>query len=148
MRLILILLAIIVLTGIIRGAFYNLNKVVCHAFDKSYVEFPTCEMKIRSRGVAVFNLNMTLHKKPVHSVVLNLELFKKSNGYRPFLFNQTIDFCYYQRNPMAYTLFQSFHKTFLAASNMNHTCPYNVSMNYKLMQYFSYFIRYTARPHN
>lgn len=92
MRLILILLAIIVLPGIIRGAFYNLNKVVCHAFDKSYVEFATCEMKIRSRGVAVFNLNMTLHKKPVHSVVLNLELFKKSNGYRPFLFNQSIDF--------------------------------------------------------
>lgn len=134
MRFILILLAIVVLPGIARGAFYNLNKVVCHTFDKSFVDIATCEMKIRSRGVSVFNLNITLHKKPIDNVILNLELFKKSNGYRPFLFNQTIDFCYYQRNPMAYTLFQSFHKTFLAATNINHTCPYSVSMMYMLMQ--------------
>lgn len=134
MRFILILLAIVVLPGIARGAFYNLNKVVCHTFDKSFVDIATCEMKIRSRGMAVFNMNITLHKKPIDNVILNLELFKKSNGYRPFLFNQTIDFCYYQRNPMAYTLFQSFHKTFLAATNINHTCPYSVSMMYMLMQ--------------
>lgn len=148
MRLILFLFAIVVLPGIIENAFFTLNKVVCHTFDKSFVDFATCEMKIRRRGVAYFNLNMTLHKKPIDSIVLNLELFKKSNGYRPFLFNQTIDFCYYQRNPMAYMLFQSFHKTFLAVSNINHTCPYNVSIMYKLMQNCKYYNRYTAWPHH
>lgn len=135
MRLILFFVgASVVLPGIIESATYNLNKVICRSFDKSFCEFETCEMKMKRRGAAVFNMNLTLHKKPIDRIILNLQLFKKSNGYRPFLINQTIDFCYYMRNPTAYMFFQSFHKTFFSASNLNHTCPYNVSIKHDSMQ--------------
>lgn len=117
-----------ILPGRVNSVTYNLNKVVCRSFNKSFCDFQTCQMKMISRGAAVLNMNLTVLKKPIDRITLNLQLFKKSNGYHPFLFNQTIDFCYYMRNPTAYIFFQSFHKTFLSATNLNHTCPYNVNM--------------------
>ncbi|KAI8040430.1 hypothetical protein M5D96_006373, partial [Drosophila gunungcola] len=66
-------------------------------------------------------------QNPHRNVGINVSLYKKSNGYRPHLFNQTLDFCYYMRNPRAHPLIYMMHKVFLSNSNMNHSCPYNFS---------------------
>lgn len=90
-----------------------LKNVICDSFDTSYAEFKQCEMKIVRRGVASFYMWLKLYKLPINSGDINVSLYKKSNGYRPFLLNQTVDYCYYMKNPQAHPLFYSMHKVFL-----------------------------------
>ncbi|EDV96531.1 uncharacterized protein LOC6557456 [Drosophila grimshawi] len=80
---------------------------------------------MKLRGVPSFSMISKLYRRPVDNIFLNVELFRKTNGYRSFLLNQSLDFCYYMRNPKAYVFFHSFHNSFVAVSNFNHTCPYN-----------------------
>ncbi|XP_017133546.1 uncharacterized protein LOC108150093 [Drosophila elegans] len=104
---------------------FQLKNVICESFDTSISDFSRCEMKVVSRGVAAFFMVWKLYKIPIDNVGINVSLYKKSNGYRPYLFNQTLDFCYYMRNPRAHPLIYMMHNVFLSTSNMNHSCPYN-----------------------
>lgn len=119
----------------VRCSHFKLNNVECRCYDTAYCEFQQCELTMRRRGVAAFSMHTVLHQRPVDNIYINLELFKKSNGYRSFLLNQSLDFCYYMRNPKAYIFFHSFHKTFASVSNFNHTCPYDVS-TFTLTNYY------------
>uniref|UniRef100_A0A6P4FX27 Uncharacterized protein LOC108053807 n=1 Tax=Drosophila rhopaloa TaxID=1041015 RepID=A0A6P4FX27_DRORH len=104
---------------------FQLKNVNCESFDTSYWDFHRCEMKIVRRGVAAFYMIWKIYKLPINNAIINVSLYKKSNGYRPFLFNQSVDFCYYMRNPQAHPLMSMLHKAFMPASNINHSCPYN-----------------------
>jgi len=111
---------------LVNGAF-QLQNVVCESLDLSISEFSRCEMKIVQRGVSAFYMIWKWYKKPINNIDVNLSFHKRSNGYLPFLFNQTLDYCYYMRNPKAHPLIYTMHKTFWPASNINHSCPYDVS---------------------
>ncbi|XP_033160941.1 uncharacterized protein LOC117141546 [Drosophila mauritiana] len=104
---------------------FQLQNVICESFDNSITNFSRCEMKFIRRGVAAFYMVWKLYNVPINSVDINVALYKKSNGYRPFLFNQTLDFCYYMRNPRAHPLIYMMHKVFMQTSNINHSCPYD-----------------------
>ncbi|XP_017840224.1 uncharacterized protein LOC108598118 [Drosophila busckii] len=97
--------------------------------------FKKCELKMIRRGVAAFSMYAAVYKLPVKNVYANLELHRRSNGYKPFLFNQSLDYCFYMRNPKAYAFINSIHDTFLNYSNMNHTCPYNHDIIINDMEY-------------
>nr|XP_017006884.2 uncharacterized protein LOC108064059 [Drosophila takahashii] len=112
---------------LVNGAF-QLQNVVCESFDKSFSEFSRCEMKVIRRGVSAFYMIWKFYKVPINNFDINLSLHKKSNGYRPFLFNQTLDYCYYMRNPKAHPLIYMMHRTFWSISNINHSCPYDHDM--------------------
>ncbi|KAH8284875.1 hypothetical protein KR054_002134, partial [Drosophila jambulina] len=63
---------------------------------------------------------------------LRFQVFKKLNGYRPFLFNFTVDGCQFlkgKKNQMTKFFFESF----ASYSNMLHPCPYTVSIFYKII---------------
>lgn len=55
-------------------------------------------------------------------------MWRKYNGFRPFMFNRTFDFCEFM---LRKTNNLSFEKIILDIafdkSNLNHTCPYDVS---------------------
>ncbi|KAH8257501.1 hypothetical protein KR038_010800, partial [Drosophila bunnanda] len=108
----------------VHGGFV-LKKVICESLDASYAEFELCEMKIVRRGVASFYMFLKLHKMPINNVDVNVSLLKRSNGYQPFLFNQTVDYCYYMRNPQAHPLIYTLHKVMFKKTNMNHSCPFD-----------------------
>ncbi|XP_017080345.1 uncharacterized protein LOC108114097 [Drosophila eugracilis] len=119
---------------IVNGDF-RLQNVICESFDTSISNFSRCEMKVVRRGVSAFSMVWKLYKKPINNVDINVSLYKKSNGYRPFLFNQTLDFCYYMRNPRAHPLIFMMHNVFLSESNINHSCPYDHDL---IMKDFTY----------
>jgi len=55
---------------------------------------------------------------------------KRLNGYKPFLYNLTLDFCNYMRNPHSGNLLANFGYSIIKPySNVNHSCPYTVSIN-------------------
>ncbi|EDW73497.1 uncharacterized protein Dwil_GK17574 [Drosophila willistoni] len=114
---------------------FRIRYVDCQTYNSSYVEFTRCEMKLVRRGIAAFYMNAKLKQIPVNSAGINLALHKKSNGYQPFLFNQSLDYCYYMRNPRDYPFIHSFHKTFMSISNINHSCPYDHDLKVDRMIY-------------
>ncbi|XP_044251838.1 uncharacterized protein [Drosophila takahashii] len=121
-------LAIILMAGEDRGDIVTRHtNVKCEIFDKSFVEFPVCRLKVLGRGIIGENVYIKLLKLPVKAIMLNFGIYKKLSGYHPFLINVTVDFCHYIKHPNPLTVFHLFYSGFKSYINLNHTCPYNVS---------------------
>uniref|UniRef100_A0A1I8P6G0 Uncharacterized protein n=1 Tax=Stomoxys calcitrans TaxID=35570 RepID=A0A1I8P6G0_STOCA len=56
---------------------------------------------------------------------VNVSLWKKVSGYRPFLYNVTEDFCKFLRNRKKIPFLKIVSDILLKDSNINHTCPFN-----------------------
>ncbi|XP_016990158.1 uncharacterized protein LOC108052299 [Drosophila rhopaloa] len=109
----------------IRGAYFRFTNMDCNSLDSEFVEVKECILKMVSRNVVGMNFHMVIkYGKPIDKIQFNISIFRKSNVYRQFLVNHTIDFCYYMRNPEKYPIFYMFHDSLMAATNANHTCPY------------------------
>ncbi|XP_061386035.1 uncharacterized protein LOC133320958 [Musca vetustissima] len=67
-------------------------KLECFEFDKPFATIPKCYLKALSRYQSALNLQVALHQVPVNNVSFNAALYHKgSNGYRPFMYNNTHD---------------------------------------------------------
>ncbi|XP_017065685.1 uncharacterized protein LOC108104247 [Drosophila eugracilis] len=101
---------------------FKMTNFVCQSYNKSWFVFNNCRLKAISRDKVILNMNGTvLH--PVHNVQTYAKIFKRENGFKPWLVDIKIDACRFMRgqyHPVAkivYSLFQPF-------TNINHTCPY------------------------
>ncbi|XP_054088995.1 uncharacterized protein LOC114804655 [Zeugodacus cucurbitae] len=97
----------------------------CATLDKPFADFANCKLKALSRDEVALSLRVKLFAVPVNNVSLKLEFFKKFNGYRPFLFNRTLDFCAFLRNQKSVGFVHIIAKFVESSSNINHTCPYS-----------------------
>jgi len=61
-----------------------------------------------------------------------VKVLKRLNGYKPFLYDFTLNGCKYLSGKQN-QLIQFFYDMFAPYSNVNHTCPYNVSFKATLM---------------
>ncbi|EDV90987.1 GH22192 [Drosophila grimshawi] len=99
-----------------------MTNAVCTSLNKSWVAIHECRLRAINRHKTTFNFNGTiLH--PANHISLRYEMFQKANGYKPWLFNTTIDACRYLKksfNPFVIMVF-NLYKEF---TNFNHTCPY------------------------
>ncbi|KRF77731.1 uncharacterized protein Dvir_GJ26466 [Drosophila virilis] len=62
-----------------------------------------------------------------NDILAKVQLLKKENGYKPWLYNVKIDVCRFMEkpyNPIAILMY----KMFKEFSNVNHTCPFIVSI--------------------
>ncbi|EDW42771.1 GM23859 [Drosophila sechellia] len=76
---------------------------------------------------------MRLKSNPIGCI---LSLYRRFNGYRPFLYNITVDICSFLKNRKHYLFVDLVYDGIRNFSNVNHSCPYNVpvpSVFYKLM---------------
>ncbi|XP_034477233.1 uncharacterized protein LOC117783797 [Drosophila innubila] len=122
-----LVLLIIVLLAIGNGKksgsrFTNLK---CESYNISFAKFETCKLNVLGRGVIGSNIHLNLFQVPIHSVSINWSFWRRYSGYKPFLYNSTLDFCKFVKQPKK----KSFEKLVLDAitsrSNLNHTCPYD-----------------------
>ncbi|XP_016975330.1 uncharacterized protein LOC108041810 [Drosophila rhopaloa] len=103
------------------------TNVKCEAFDKLYLEVVTCRLKVLGRGIIAENIHFKILKLPIRNITINFSVYKKLSGYHPFLFNVTFDFCHFLRHPNPLSVFHLFYKALMPYTNLNHTCPINVS---------------------
>lgn len=87
------------------------TNIQCKVLDPSYCSYKKCELKLLGRGIVAINVHAILltgsfnnakvkfHKSNYtdyyHSYLtfqINLSMWRKYNGYRPFMFNRTFDF--------------------------------------------------------
>ncbi|KAH8242392.1 hypothetical protein KR032_005150, partial [Drosophila birchii] len=107
------------------------TNVKCTTLEPDFVSFEYCFLKSVNRTYKYLSLKANLHKSPVTKIKVNVAIFKRYNGYKPFFYNITVDACKFvireKPDPIAtylYSMFKSY-------SNMNHSCPFE---NYALLE--------------
>ncbi|KAH8310463.1 hypothetical protein KR044_001535, partial [Drosophila immigrans] len=98
----------------------------CKSSNQSRYMINICRLRAIKRNKYIFNFDATIIDE-IRDVKVNLQVVKKANGYKPWLYNFTFDACEFQRrrnNPMLKMVFNIF-KDF---SNLNHSCPYRGSI--------------------
>ncbi|XP_017049382.1 uncharacterized protein LOC108093703 [Drosophila ficusphila] len=102
-----------------------LRNIKCQTLDEEFSNFEYCILKSVNRTYKYISLKVNLLKVPISSVQVNVELFQRLNGYKPFLYNITIDACKFFKNQKSNPVASYFYDSFKKFSNINHSCPYN-----------------------
>ncbi|KAH8302037.1 hypothetical protein KR044_002006, partial [Drosophila immigrans] len=99
--------------------FTNIN---CHSGNSTVYTIHTCRLKAVSRNKIAMNLNATLNYK-ASRVYLHYQVVKKANGYRPWLYNISVECCDYlkRRNNPIVNMLSNIIKEY---SNFIHPCPF------------------------
>ncbi|XP_034114187.2 uncharacterized protein LOC117574458 isoform X1 [Drosophila albomicans] len=99
-----------------------MTNAVCKSHNKSWVIIETCRLHAIQRNKTILNVMVNfLH--PTNSVSMRVQILKKANGYKPWIFDVTFDACKFikdKSNKAVKVIFDLF-KDF---SSLNHTCPY------------------------
>ncbi|KAH8265668.1 hypothetical protein KR044_004179, partial [Drosophila immigrans] len=98
------------------------TNLVCHSGNISLYTLHTCRLKALQRNKIALYLNATLNYRTNH-VFLNFQLVKKANGYKPWLYNYSLDCCDYlrRRNNPVLNIISNILKEY---SNFIHPCPF------------------------
>ncbi|KAH8390703.1 hypothetical protein KR215_010657, partial [Drosophila sulfurigaster] len=143
--------------------FTNIN---CEVLEASKTSFKECELKVLGRGKIGLNLHMELNFTnttivKVSSIIIikyyanhftcfaqeNISLFRRFSGFRPFMFNKTIDFCKFMANSNSKL---SFEKLVLGSisqfSNLNHSCPYTKDLIIRNLVLKDEFLNFLPLP--
>ncbi|KAH8263365.1 hypothetical protein KR044_007795, partial [Drosophila immigrans] len=101
---------------------FKLTNAVCESYNESWIVINQCRLRAISRTKVVFNFNGTI-LYPSSDIFIDIQMFKRASGYKPWLFKTTLDGCQFikkKNNPfvrLVYNLFKDY-------TNINHTCPY------------------------
>ncbi|XP_064540341.1 uncharacterized protein LOC135429800 [Drosophila montana] len=98
------------------------TNVICETRNKSLVIVDQCRLRALSRNKTILNIGVEL-LHPVRNLYINWKLYKRENGYKPWLGQYTVDYCAFMRRvnhpviKLLYDIIQDF-------TNLNHTCPF------------------------
>ncbi|KAH8353626.1 hypothetical protein KR084_012258, partial [Drosophila pseudotakahashii] len=101
------------------------TNIKCTPVDKDFAEFEYCTLKSINRTYKYISGKMKLYKSPITKIKVNFGLYKRFNGYKPFLYNQTVDACYFLNHQKSNPVAQFFFDIIKESTNLNHSCPYN-----------------------
>ncbi|KAH8247708.1 hypothetical protein KR038_008793, partial [Drosophila bunnanda] len=104
-----------------RFEFTNVN---CTAYGKDIVEIEYCYIKSINRTYKYLSGKMKLNEIPFDKFTVNMVIWKRFNGYRPFLYNITVNGCKFLNNPKSNIIGKFIYDTYKPYSNINHSCPY------------------------
>ncbi|KAH8299545.1 hypothetical protein KR044_002574, partial [Drosophila immigrans] len=128
------------------------SNLKCEVLDPSYCAYEKCELKLLGRGIVAINVHAKLLKGPFNNAKVNLSLWRKFNGFRPFMFNTTSDFCKFMANPdvmikKCELSFRTIVYGFIGPkSNVNHTCPYKDEIIVRDLVFKEEFFKYMPLP--
>ncbi|KMY99962.1 uncharacterized protein LOC6738254 [Drosophila simulans] len=122
-RIIVILTCLVTLST----AHLSFTNLKCEMIDRTFGNFEMCRIKAVNRTHKYIDIDLKLDILPINNIMIKLESKRYNNGYRPFFMSLTFDFCKYMKNPNQRSMIflKEIHATFINASNLNHTCPYN-----------------------
>ncbi|KAH8307586.1 hypothetical protein KR044_003804, partial [Drosophila immigrans] len=104
------------------------TNIECTGVDEEFGRFDYCYLKSINRTYKYASAKYLL-RVPLNNAVLEVPLMKRLNGYKPFLYNFTIEYCSYMRNPSRGNKVTTFFLSIIMPyGNVNHTCPYSGSL--------------------
>ncbi|KAH8232229.1 hypothetical protein KR032_002459, partial [Drosophila birchii] len=112
---------------------------VCTSYDKNFGEFEYCYLKSINRSNKYISGKCNAYQLPItkgkvglgklygmklrNIIQANFGLWKRFNGYKPFLHNITLDACAFFQNPKSNPVANFYYGTIRDYTNLNHTCP-------------------------
>ncbi|KAH8313216.1 hypothetical protein KR067_002001, partial [Drosophila pandora] len=102
---------------------FEFTNFICKAHDKKFGEFEYCIIKSVNRTYKYISAKWKLYQLPITNLKVNLALWKKFNGFRPFLYNLTFEACSFIANPKSNPVANFVYESFMIYSNINHSCP-------------------------
>ncbi|KAH8307580.1 hypothetical protein KR044_003806, partial [Drosophila immigrans] len=124
---------------------FEFTNLECTSIDEHFGKFDSCYLKSVNRTYKYAAGKYILLQIPVNNAIVKIALMKRLNGYKPFLYNFSFDYCNYMRNTNPGNKVTTFFLSLvLPYSNVNHTCPYSEDLildklpisflNYKLTE--------------
>ncbi|XP_034654860.1 uncharacterized protein LOC117892618 [Drosophila subobscura] len=104
---------------------FEFTNIKCNCVDEAYCALDECYLKSINRTYKYLSIKVHLLKPPITNVKVRMAMFKRYNGYKPFLYNITFDGCKVLKNRKYNPVANYFLGFFEARSNMNHSCPYD-----------------------
>uniref|UniRef100_A0A1I8NW86 MD-2-related lipid-recognition domain-containing protein n=1 Tax=Stomoxys calcitrans TaxID=35570 RepID=A0A1I8NW86_STOCA len=104
---------------------FKFTNIKCQDHDVNFSRSEICRLKVIGRGIVTLNVRVGLYKIPVTNVSVNAAFYKKANGFKPFLYNYTVDFCDFLLKRKRYPVIKVLFDIFFTASNVNHSCPFD-----------------------
>ncbi|XP_020817032.1 LOW QUALITY PROTEIN: uncharacterized protein LOC110190751 [Drosophila serrata] len=108
---------------------FEFTNVKCVPYDLKFNDFEHCYLKSVNQTYKYVSIKCRLFQTPVTK--FNLLLYKRFNGYRPFMYNVSVDVCKFQLNRNVNPIMKFFYDIVEPYSNINHTCPFNVSLTFE-----------------
>ncbi|SPP74717.1 Hypothetical predicted protein [Drosophila guanche] len=105
------------------------TNLVCTSLDKAFSDFEYCYLRSVNRTYKYFSIKSVFYQSPITKVKVNLSLHKRFNGYRPFLYNVTVDACRFLRNPRSNPILNFFYG-FITPYIGKVSCPFKNSLSY------------------
>ncbi|XP_039149212.2 uncharacterized protein LOC6736799, partial [Drosophila simulans] len=102
------------------------TNIKCTSLDPEFAHVEHCYLKSVNRTYKYLSIRyLNLLQKPVSRIKVNGATFKRYNGYKPSLYNFTVDGCKFIKNPKSNPVAHYIYRLFKDFSNVNHTCPFN-----------------------
>ncbi|XP_017105775.3 uncharacterized protein [Drosophila bipectinata] len=83
---------------------------------------------------------------PADNVWINWSIFRRYNGYQPFLYNISTDFCQLMKNVNKLSFESLVINAIMTKSNLNHTCPYNHDIILDNLEFSDDFLKKLPLP--
>ncbi|KAH8311095.1 hypothetical protein KR044_004335, partial [Drosophila immigrans] len=101
------------------GTVFKMTNAVCESRNKSWVIIENCRLHALQRNKTILNIVLNiLH--PSNSITMRMQIMKKANGYKPWVFDITFDACKFMKDKsnkavrVVYDLFKDY-------STINHS---------------------------
>ncbi|XP_017080088.1 uncharacterized protein LOC108113894 [Drosophila eugracilis] len=107
---------------------FEFTNIKCTSLDTEFDDFEHCYLKSVNRTYKYMYIKVNLFQTPVTKVKVNLSLKKRFSGYKPFLYNVTVDACKFLENPTANKIVNYFYGFLTTHTNINHTCPFDTDL--------------------
>ncbi|XP_034655002.1 uncharacterized protein LOC117892700 [Drosophila subobscura] len=101
------------------------TNIKCNCLDANVCEVEDCYLRSINRSYKYVTLKLNTLKPPITKLWVNFALYKRFNGYKPFLYNLTLDACRFVKNPKSNPVAAYFYDFISSHSNLNHSCPIN-----------------------
>nr|XP_017105775.2 uncharacterized protein LOC108131415 [Drosophila bipectinata] len=122
------------------------TNIQCISYNDSYCLIEKCKLNLLGRGRvgAQFYLKMLI--LPADNVWINWSIFRRYNGYQPFLYNISTDFCQLMKNVNKLSFESLVINAIMTKSNLNHTCPYNHDIILDNLEFSDDFLKKLPLP--
>uniref|UniRef100_A0A1I8N6F7 Uncharacterized protein n=1 Tax=Musca domestica TaxID=7370 RepID=A0A1I8N6F7_MUSDO len=101
----------------------RLSNLKCKSFDEEMAVFQECRLRVVRRGLSAATVHIKV-LRPITELMVNVAIYKKASGYKPFLYNTTYDLCRWKTGGIQNVLARIANNFIAEFSNINHTCPY------------------------
>ncbi|KAH8324426.1 hypothetical protein KR074_007087, partial [Drosophila pseudoananassae] len=104
---------------------WEFTNFVCESLDKNLGEFEYCFIKSVNRSYKYISAKFKLYQRPLTKLKINMALLKRFNGYKPFLYNLSVDLCKFYKNPKSNIVLKFFYESYSLYAKHNRSCPLN-----------------------